>query len=198
MSLPVTAQTVTGTVNVHGFVAPRCGSTLNGDSSFNGTINVGELTQTNGTLSPTLSGSTTNSPVGIASFLVGCTGGGAIVTLSATRLTNPVAPSLPTSSNDIDFTAEVKISLGTGGFAFVDYTTAAPLPAATTQTIPTFFANVPGNFEVRVFGFAAENGASSLLERMSASRAGIVQAPVLPRLPPSKRRSAATARYGIR
>lgn len=160
---PTEAQTVSGQVNIHGFVAPRCGSTLNADTTFNGTINLGELTQTNGTLNSTFVNSTTTSPVGTAAFLIGCTGGGANVSLSATRLTNPTAPELPSSSNHIDYTAEIKIALGTGGFAYVDYTTAAALPAATAQTISTYFAQSPGNFEVRVFGLAAENGTSSLL-----------------------------------
>lgn len=163
IAAPAFAQTVTGTTVVQGFVAPRCGATLAGDSTFNGTINLGELTQTNGTLSSTLAGSGTNSVAGQADFLVGCTGGGQTVTLSATRLSNTLAPNLPTSSNDIDFTAQAKIALAVGGFATVDYTTAAALPAPTAQTIPGVFANVPGNFQIRIFGLSAENGASSLL-----------------------------------
>jgi hypothetical protein len=157
------AQNVSGTVDVHGFVAPRCGATFAGVPSFSGSISLGELTQTNGTLSPALSSSSATGPAGVATFIVGCTGGGSNVTLSASRLSNSQPPGLPTSSNDIDFTVQAKIALAEGGFATVDYTTAAATPAATEQFIPEVFANVAGNFEVRVFGFAAENGSASLL-----------------------------------
>jgi hypothetical protein len=162
VAVPAAPQTTTGQVAVRGFVAPRCG-TASGDASFNGTINLGELTQANGTLSAALSGSSANGPAGVASFIIGCTGGSSTVTLGATRLSNPVAPHIQTSSNDIDYTAQVRIALAEGGFATVDYTTAAALPSPTVAPIASTFAYVSDNFEVRVFALTPENGASSLL-----------------------------------
>jgi hypothetical protein len=161
--LPCGAQSVTGVVSLTGFVAPRCGASPTADSSFSGTINLGELTQADGTLSSVFTSSGENSPMGVADFLVGCTGGGSVVTLSATRLSNPLTPQLPTSSNDIDFTVQAKIALAAGGFGTVNYTTAAALPAATVENFPGAFAAVAGNFQVRVYGFAAENGPSNFL-----------------------------------
>lgn len=157
------AQSVSGSVGVHGTVAPRCGSTFAGDTSFSGTINLGELSQSNGTILPTLAGSTTNSPAGVADFFVGCTSNRFDVTISATRLINPAFPSTPPGSSIIDYTAEAKIALSEGGFALVDYLTAAALPAATVQTVDGFVSAVPGNFQVRVFAFHPDNGPASLL-----------------------------------
>ncbi len=163
MASAVSAQNVTGQVTVHGFVAPRCGSSYSGDSTFSGAIQLGELTQQNGTLSPSLAGSSANSPAGLATFLVGCTGTGSTVTVSATRLSNPSAPQLAGSSNDVDFTVQANIAMAAGGFTTVNYTTAQALPSPTVAPISGVFANVPGNFEVKVFGLSAENGSASFL-----------------------------------
>ncbi|MFT7359055.1 MAG: hypothetical protein ACI9V0_002921 [Parasphingorhabdus sp.] len=163
MATPATAQNVSGSVAVHGTVAPRCGSTFAGSTSFSGTINLGELSQSNGTISPTLAGSTTNSPAGVADFLVGCSTNSFNVTISATRFINPAFPSTPPGSSIIDYTAEAKIALSEGGFALVNYTTAAVLPAATVQTINDFVSTAPGNFQVRVFAFHPDNGDAAVL-----------------------------------
>lgn len=163
MAAPAAAQSVSGSVTVHGTVQARCGSTFAGDTSFSGTINLGELSQANGTISPTLAGSTTNAPAGVADFFIGCSSNSFDVTLSATRLINPDFPSTPPGSSIIDYTAEAKITLGEGGFALVDYRTAAALPASTVQTVLGFVSAVPGNFQVRVFALAPDNGAASVL-----------------------------------
>jgi hypothetical protein len=162
-AIPGSAQSVTGQVAVHGFVAPRCGSSPTGDTSFSGSIHLGELSQTDGTLSGLLAGSTAASPAGLAAFVIGCSGITSIVTLSATRLSNPVAAANPGSSNDVDFTVHATMALAAGGFATVNYVTAQALPAPTTQTIPGAFAFVLGNLEISVFGLTAENGAASIL-----------------------------------
>ena len=160
---PALAQSVSGQVNVHGFVAQRCGVTFAGDTTFSGTINLGELSQANGTMLSGLVASSTTSAAGVASFLIGCSGATFNVTLSATRLVNPLVVALPPSSGNIDYTAEIKIALSLGGFATVGYTTAVSLPAPTTQLVNSFVSPVPGNFEIRVYAFAPENGPTSVL-----------------------------------
>lgn len=162
-AFPVGAQSVSGTVGVRGTVAARCGATYSGNSSFSGTINVGELSQTNGTIAPALRASTTTSPAGVADFFIGCTSNGFTVTLSATRLINPAFPSTPPGSSILDYTAEAKIELSEGGFALVDYTTAAALPASTVQAVAGFVSAAPSNFQVRVFALRPDNGDAALL-----------------------------------
>lgn len=163
LAAPAFAQTVTGQVDVNGFVSARCGATFEGDSSFSGSISLGELSQTSGTLSTALSNTTTSSPAGEALFTVGCTSVASTVTLSTTRLSNPVAPTLPTASNDIDYMAEVKIALANGGFAMINYRTAAAMPAPTVSALSDVYANQANNFSVRVYDLEAENGATSFL-----------------------------------
>ncbi len=163
IAAPASAQSVSGSVAVRGTVTARCAANFDGDTSFSGTINLGELSQANGTISPTLTGSGTNGPAGVADFFVGCTSLNFNVTLSATRLANPAFPSTPPGSSIIDYTAEAKIALSEGGFALVDYTTAAALPAPTVQTVLGFVSAVPGNFQVRVFALHPDNGDASVL-----------------------------------
>lgn len=162
MATPAAAQDVSGSVAVHGTVAARCDVSL-GFTSFSGTINLGELSQSNSQILASLSGSTTNSPAGVADFDVGCTAISFNVTLSATRLINPAFASTAPSSSIIDYTAQAKIALSAGGYALVNYTTAAALPAATVQLINGSTSFISGNFQVRVFGFNPDNGATSIL-----------------------------------
>ena len=163
LAAPAAAQTVSGQVDVSGFVSARCGSTYEGDPTFSGSIALGELSQTSGTLSTALANTTTSAPAGDVLFTVGCTSVASTVTLSATRLSNPVAPTLPTASNDIDYMAEIKIALANGGFAMINYRTAAAAPAPTVSALSDISANQPNNFSVRVYDLDAENGADSFL-----------------------------------
>lgn len=157
------AQSVTGTVNLHGTVAPRCGSTFNGDTTFSGTINLGELTASNGAILPGLAASSTSSPAGVADFFVGCSSTRFNVTMSATRLINPASTPAPPGSATIDYTAESKIALAEGGFAYANYTTAATLPAPTVKLVTGAVSAVAGNFQVRVYGLHPDNGDSSIM-----------------------------------
>ena len=163
MSGPALAQSVSGQVNIHAFVAPRCGVTYSGDPTFSGTINLGEMSQANGTMLSGLIASSTTSPAGVASYFLGCSGSTFTVTLSATRLVNPAAIALPPSSAIVDYTAEIKVALSVGGFGSAGYTTALPLPAPTSKLISSYVSPIPGNFEVRVFGLMPENGVTSVL-----------------------------------
>ena len=163
------AQTATGQIGLRGFVASRCGAggdTVTG-STFNGTISLGELSNTEGTLRNALVTSTSGSPAGTIAFGAGCTGTAATVSISATRFSNsnPTRGDAggTTFSNDIDYTAQAAMALSGGGITTLNYTTAASLPAPSTLAITEPFALVPGNFEVRVFGFMPEGGNQSVL-----------------------------------
>lgn len=172
------AQSVTGTVNVHGTVAPRCGSTFNGDTSFSGTINLGELTASNGAILPGLATSTTNSPAGAADFFVGCSSTQFNVTLNATRLINPASVPAPPGSATIDYTAEVKIAKAEGGFGFATYTTAATLPPPSVTLINGAVSAVAGNFQVRVYALHPDNGDASIM--LAGAYDGVISILVAP------------------
>jgi hypothetical protein len=174
------AQTVTGTVNVHGSVAARCGTDAAGSTTASGAINLGELTGTNGALLPALVGSTRNSPAGVVDLNVGCSSTRFNVTMSASRLTNPAAVVVAPMSANVDYTAEAKITMAGGGFTYATYTTAATLPAATVTLVNGSTSATIGNFEVRVYGLHAENGDSTAM--LAGSYDSVISFQVAPAL----------------
>lgn len=172
------AQSVTGTVNLHGTVAPRCGSTFNGDTTFSGTINLGELTGSNGAILPGLAASNSNSPAGVADFFVGCSSTQFNVTMNATRLVNPASVPAPPGSATIDYTAEVKIAKAEGGFAYATYTTAATLPPPSVTLVNGAVSAVAGNFQVRVYALHPDNGDASIM--LAGAYDGVISVLVTP------------------
>jgi len=162
LTQPAGAQTISGTVNVSGFVQAQCGTVV-GSSVFSGSIGLGQLAQSNGTLLTTLTQSNSGAPAGTTALELGCSTVNSTVTLSATELTTSTAIPSNSFSNTIDYTAEVEITMAAGGFTHVTYTTAQAAPAPTVQTVVGQFAAVPENFEIKVYGLNAVNGASSIL-----------------------------------
>ncbi len=160
--LPAGAQTVSGTVNVTGFVQAQCG-TIVGATTFSGTIELGQLAESNGTLLTGLEQSNVSSPAGSTSFELGCSTVNSTVTLSATELATSTPPPSGAFSNTVDYTAEVEIAMAAGGYTRITYTTAPVAPAPTVQTVRGQFAVIAGNFEVNVYGLSATNGPSSIL-----------------------------------
>jgi hypothetical protein len=159
-----TAQ-VTGTVGVTGTVTTKCVVVSGNTSSgvFGGTITLGELDQSNGTLNTTLSGSSSASPAGnTVQVQINCNSATPKVDLKATRLTDSVAE-VGNESSTIDYTAETQLKLAGGGTTLVDYTTAAALPADTVTTLTGPLSNTANDVTVEVFGLTADNGASSVL-----------------------------------
>jgi hypothetical protein len=145
------AQTVTGTVNVTGSVAAKCVViTGAGGSTFTGSIPLGELAGTDGTLASTLSGSTNALPAGSTQFRVNCNSAAPKVTLSATRLALAPTATAPIGyANVIDYTAGLDAALASGGTQTVSYVTATALPAPTVQALSDSFANAANNLTIK-------------------------------------------------
>ncbi|CAN7472137.1 hypothetical protein [Caulobacter sp. LjRoot300] len=155
------AQTVTGTVNVTGSVAARCVVITGGSGgSFSGSIPLGELAGTDGTLSTTLAGSTNAAPGGSTQFRVNCNSAAPKVTLSSTRLALSPTATAPTGyANVIDYTAALDASLASGSTQTVSYVTAAALPAATVQALSDSLANAANNLTVKAYALNTASGA---------------------------------------
>lgn len=155
------AQTVTGTVNVTGSVAAKCVVITGGSgSSFSGSIPLGELAGTDGTLSSTLAGSTNASPGGSTQFRVNCNSAAPKVTLSSTRLALTPTATAPTGyANVIDYTAALDAALANGSTQTVSYVTAAALPAATVQSLSDSLANSANNLTVKAYALNTASGA---------------------------------------
>lgn len=148
------AQQVTGTINVTGFVAGRCG-VVGGGQTFSDTINLGELAGNDGRIRTEL---TDASPDAIRNFSVVCTGATPRVTLSATRLSTG-ATAATGYANAIDYTTSVAVLQATGTPPAISYTTAAALPAPVNVSLTGPLANAPDNISIRVFNFGTPAGA---------------------------------------
>jgi hypothetical protein len=168
---PAAAQTsATGTVNVTGIVGGRCSVVQPGGSetqTFTGAIDLQRLDTADGTLRSTLGGSTAATPADnlkVATRIV-CTAANPSVGILATRLntggqTDPGAG----YSNDIDYTAQVRVNRASGGVSTVSYSTLTGGGTATTAALgERIAAGGANNVEVSVFGLRPEGGTTSLL-----------------------------------
>jgi hypothetical protein len=167
---PAAAQSVNGTVNVTGTVGGRCSIVQPGGGAevqtFTGAIDLKRLDAADGTLRSTLVGSSAATPadnLNVATRVV-CTSANPTVGISATRLNTGGAtdPGLG-YSNDINYTAQIKVNTASGGTKAVSYSTLAGGAAATAQLGERIAAGNNNNVEVSVFGLNAEGGATSLL-----------------------------------
>jgi hypothetical protein len=174
----VMAQTVTGTVNVTGSVAAKCVVITGGaGASFSGSIPLGELAGTDGTLASTLSGSTNASPAGSTQFRVNCNSVAPKVTISSTRLALTPTATAPTGyTGVIDYTAALDAALSSGSTQTVSYATAAALPAATVQSLSSSLANAANNLTVKAY--ALNTGAGALL--MAGNYASVISITIEP------------------
>jgi hypothetical protein len=170
---PAAAQTATqstsGTVNVTGFVAARCSVVQPGGSNvqtFAGTIDLQRLDAADGTLRGDLSTSGTAAPAdGLkVNTRVVCTSANPTVGISATKL-NTGGASDPGAgySNDIDYTAQVKVKTAGGSVEKVEYATKAGGTAVTRALGQRLAGGADNNVEVSIYGLASEAGATSLL-----------------------------------
>ncbi|MFY8048312.1 MAG: hypothetical protein ACOVNS_05775 [Erythrobacter sp.] len=114
---PAAAQSVSGTVTLEGTVGDKCivtdgGATPNID--FGGTIDLGELDDTDGTLRSigTISASSNLDNLG---FRVVCTTALPRVEITAEPMVNPTGVATGGYANAVHFTADTKFSLVSGG-----------------------------------------------------------------------------------
>jgi hypothetical protein len=169
MSTHAFAQSATGTITVTGTVTGSCSVVTGGSgSAFSGTIALGELDDTTtGYLKSALTSAT---PVTGASqnFQINCNSGNPTIDVKATRLSTTGSSSGGYSAN-IDYTADVTATKAAGGTKLYSYTTAATLPADNNSQLGDRLANAPANIVVAARSFAAENGATSILDAGSWS-----------------------------
>lgn len=167
LASPAAAQNmVSGNVQVTGNVNARCSVVppgADGNQAFSGTIALGDLDGTDGTLRTDLEGSTSASPAGsVISTRVVCTAAQNRITVSAGKLSN-LALADTNYSNDIDYTAELQVNTASDGIQSARFNTLAPVMGDADRTIGRVAAGAANNVTVRAYGFAAENGGDSLL-----------------------------------
>ncbi|MBB4613559.1 hypothetical protein [Novosphingobium taihuense] len=166
---PAQAQTVTtGTVNVTGSVQGRCSVVAPGGaatSSFSGTISLGALDEADGTLAPSLEGTTSAASGGSPVITrVVCTAASVSLAIAADTLANGTRGTAPATgyASEIDYTAEMQVGLAAGGNATVSYNTATGAAASNSATVGRL-ATSANNVTVRAFGFTTRGGSSNLL-----------------------------------
>lgn len=151
---PAAAQTVTGTVDITGTVAPKCIVVPGAGSTFGTTVALGELAQADGTLRTDLA--TDFSSIGGAGLVtrVVCTTANPTIAVNATALAT-AAPADSGYDNSIDFTARVLVD--------------------TTTTNDVLFTNDsadPDGSAVLIGGRLANNGGDNITIEASNFRTG--------------------------
>lgn len=142
IAMPAAAQTVTGTVNITGSVAPKCqvidgGGAASG--SFTSTVDLGELSQSNGLLRTSASLSSQFNAGGTGSaqltFRVVCTTAAPGVNVNADPIVN--AATAPAGyANRVDYQADVAFSLvGPASQSVSNDSTAAATAASLTNRL---------------------------------------------------------------
>lgn len=153
------AQSQSGSVVVTGSVASKCTVVSAGSpgagSAFGGTIGLGALDDTDGTLKPALSGTTAGSSAGSMSFRINCNKVGAGVSVDADPLTTAGTASTG-YTNSVGYSADLVANLASGGPDVFTNNTANP---ATTGTLSGALANAADNLTVRVYGLSTPAGA---------------------------------------
>lgn len=167
---PAMAQTsggVTGTVNVTGNVTGICAVVPPGQgngTTFSGTIALGQLNGSDGTLLTSLSGSSSASPAGTFSTRVVCTDNNPQVEVSATPLDEtPDNITPPTGYSDsIDYSARVAVNTASGGVVNFD-TRTSDATGASGGLNDLIAAGAQNNVNISVFDLDTVGGNTNLL-----------------------------------
>jgi hypothetical protein len=127
MASPAAAQSVTGTVNLTGSVAPKCLVVPGAGSAFGTTIPLGELAQADGTVRTDIA-TQINGVTGTTARVV-CTSAAPTISVDATALST-AASAAAGYDNSIDFLATVTVdTTTTADVPFTNDSSAAALAA---------------------------------------------------------------------
>ena len=155
IATPAMAQTVTGTINITGNVAPKC-FVLNGEdvnSTFTANVAMGELAKSDGTLKDSATLATTFASQGGSALDVRvlCTSANPAVSVKAEPLANTTAA--PAGyDNSVDYTADVTFTRVGGTTLVSDASTDG---TATTATLASRLTGTGTNVSVRTSNWSA-------------------------------------------
>ena len=154
IATPAAAQTVTGTINLTGSVAPKCFVVPGNGSTFGTTVAFGELAVANGTLRTDLA-----TAFGTKTFEVLCTSAAPTISVDSTALAT-TAPTATGYDNSIDFKATVALTtVAINNGPFENDSSAAPLAAT---AVGSRLANASGNISITTSNYRT-NAATDLL-----------------------------------
>lgn len=140
VATPASAQTVTGTIDLTGSVAPKCFVVPGNGSTFGQTVAFGELSQASGILRTDLA-----STFGTKTYSVLCTTANPNISVDSTALST-TAPAATGYDNSIDFEARVALTLvSTNAGPFVNDSSNAAL---VSTPVGSRLANGAGNIAI--------------------------------------------------
>lgn len=170
----VSAQSVTGTVNITGSVAPKCAVTQGGGGTFSSTVALGELAQADGRLATDLAARFAASPASLQASVV-CTAAAPTIAVDATEITSATA-SATGYANRIDFIARVAVDTVTQ--TGVPFTNDSRNAAGTATPIGARIANNSNNIRITATDFGTAQASDLLVAANDYSgRISIVIAP---------------------
>jgi hypothetical protein len=170
IATPAAAQTVTGTINLTGSVAPKCFVVPGNGSTFGSTVAFGELAVADGTLRTDLA-----TAFGTQSFSVLCTTANPTISVDSTALAT-AAPSATGYDNSIDFNATVTLTtVSANAGPFSNDSSAAPLAAT---AVGSRLSNGSGNINITTSNY--RTGALSDLLVASPTYTGSIVVVIAP------------------
>lgn len=175
VTCPAAAQTVSGTVNITGSVAPKCLVLPGAGNSFGTLVSLGELAQTDGRLATNLASRFSSiGGAGLTARVV-CTSANPTVSVDAQEITT-ATPVVAGYTNRIDFAARVAVSLTPSGTDIIgnDSRNAATGPTALSGRLAN---NGNGNMSITADTFGTANTNDLLVAGAYTGRINIIIAP---------------------
>lgn len=166
IAMPAAAQ-VTGTINVTGHVDGKCAVRTSGAATFSDTVDLGELSQSNGTLRTDLATVFGTSHT----YSVVCTSAAPTITvetqplIAASQRTGDYTSTAPASgyANLVNFTSAVVVTKAVGGDTSPFTDSSAVVAASGPTAIGGALANAAGNIKVTTSGYTTGAGTELLM-----------------------------------
>ena len=175
VACPAAAQTVNGTVNITGSVAPKCLVLPGAGNSFGTLVALGELAQADGRLATDLA--SRFSSIGGAGLIarVVCTSANPTVAVDTLEITS-TTPAVAGYANRIDFAARVAVSVTPSGTDVIrnDSRNAATGPTALSGRLAN---NGNGNITITADTFGTADTNDLLVAGSYTGRIDIIIAP---------------------
>lgn len=178
VAAPASAQTVSGTVNITGNVQPTCTVTSSAGAAgtLGGTIALGTLNDSDGTLRDDYIGSTFSSPAGAKlNYTVKCTSTSATVSVDADAIATGSGTPPAGYARSIDFVGSVEVDrAGTTAKLFSNNSSGAALSASPLEGS---ISNTDNNVRIAIHGLSTAAASDVLLSGTYAGQVVVSIAP---------------------
>ncbi|MGA0602874.1 hypothetical protein ACO2Q3_19350 [Caulobacter sp. KR2-114] len=154
----VAATGSTGTVTLGGHVDAKCSVVGGSGSTFSSSVDLGDLSGSDGQLRAALAATTASSPAGgVQNFQIACTGAGNTITLKADPIKAQTAAATG-YANTINYTAEVDVALASGSTSSTSHASDSTV-TTTNLNAADRLANLANNVQIKAYGLNTTAGA---------------------------------------